>query len=447
MSILFTDLNLSKPLQSALEDLGYTTPTTIQEKIFSVIMSGVDVCGIAQTGTGKTFAYLLPSLRLWKYDKSKMAQIIIVVPTRELAIQVAEEVRKLTTYMNCTCVATFGGVNLKPQALEVSNGLDVIVSTPGRLLDLMLDGYLKTKNLKRLIIDEVDEMLQLGFRPQLKSILDLLPEKRQNLLFSATLTPDVALIMQDYFNAPVLVEAAPSGTPLENIDQYKYAVPNFYTKINLLIHLLRTDAEMKKVVVFAATKAMVDDIYELLAPEFPEVLGVIHSNKSQNHRIATVKDFQSGKISFLLATDIIARGIDISDITHVISLDTPVEPEPYLHRIGRTGRATNKGISILLHTERELEYVQGIETLMKYEIPTLPLPEEVAISTQLTDDEQPKVKMKTFLVSMPKLEVSQGAFHEKKEKNKKVNVKVSHKDKMMQKYGKPKTRGVKKKKR
>ncbi|MBC7510194.1 MAG: DEAD/DEAH box helicase, partial [Ferruginibacter sp.] len=317
----FDDLNLNTPLLSALDDLGYTNPTTIQRKVFSVVMSGADVCGIAQTGTGKTFAYLLPCLRKWKFSKDKNPQILIIVPTRELVAQVVEAVKALSIYTNLVAVGVYGGVNINTQKAEVEKGLDVLVATPGRLYDLALNGAFKTKSIKQLVIDEVDEMLNLGFRTQLKNILDLLPAKRQNLMFSATINDEVELLMATYFNDPVRIEAAATGTPLENIIQGVYEVPNFYTKVNLLQLLLATDMDMTKVLVFAATKKLADELYEQLEAKFPGTAGVIHSNKEQNHRFNTVKQFQEGNYRFIIATDIVARGIDISEVTHVINFD------------------------------------------------------------------------------------------------------------------------------
>ena len=440
----FSDLNLNAPLLNALSDLGYTTPTTIQRKVFSVMMSGVDVCGIEQTGTGKTFSYLLPALRQWKFSKDKSPQIMIIVPTRELVAQVVEAVEKLTTYMSLVCVGVYGGVNINPQKAAVENGVDVLVATPGRLFDIIMSGSLKTRNIKKLVIDEVDEMLNLGFRTQLKNILDLLPARRQNLMFSATITEDVELLMDTYFNNPVRVEAAPTGTPLENIIQAGYEVPNFYTKVNLLQLLLTTDTDMTKVLVFAATKSLADDLYQQLEPEFPERVGVIHSNKEQNHRFNTVKQFQEGNYRFIIATDIIARGLDIAGVSHVINFDTPEVPENYIHRIGRTGRYDKKGIAITFITPKEKEAQARIESLMNYQIPITALPAGLVISDVLTEDEKPKVFMKIIDTKTPKKEAVGPAFHEKSAKNSKVNFTTSRKDKMMKKYGKPKTRGQKK---
>lgn len=439
----FEDLNLSNALLSALYDAGYTNPTTIQHRVYPVVMSGRDVCGIAQTGTGKTFAYLLPCLKQWKFSKEKNTQILVIVPTRELVVQVVNAVKELTTYMNVIAVGVFGGANINTQAAEVLKGVDVLVATPGRLFDLLMNGSVKTKHIKKVVIDEMDEMLNLGFRTQLKNILDLLPAKRQNLLFSATITEDVELLMDTFFKDLVRVEAAPTGTPLENIEQIGYAVPNFNTKVNLLKLLLAQDETMTKLLVFVATKKLADELYTQLQTIYTETCGVIHSNKEQNHRFNTVKQFHEGNYKFIIATDIVARGIDISEVTHVINFDVPEVPENYIHRIGRTGRADKKGIAITFITEKEKTLLTNIELLMQYNVPILPLPENLDISEILTEDEIPKVFMKSYQVRLPKKEEVGPSFHEKSAKNSKVNFVVRKKDRMMKKYGKTKTRGQK----
>ena len=441
----FEDFGLNKPLLNALNDLGYMHPTAIQEKVYSVMMSGRDVLGIAQTGTGKTLAYLLPTLRQWKYSKDRSPQILILVPTRELVVQVVTEVEKLTKYMNVVVGGVYGGTNMNTHIELIRNGLDVLVATPGRLLDLVLNGDLRLKMVKKLIIDEVDEMLDLGFRHQLTSVFNLLPIKRQNLMFSATMTDKVEVLIDDYFNYPVKIEAAPTGTPLENIIQTAYHVPNFNTKVNLLEMILQLDADMNKVVIFTATKKLADELYEKLETKFDDIIGVIHSNKAQNNRFETVKRFQSGHYRILIATDIIARGIDISDVTHVINLDTPDIPENYMHRIGRTGRADKKGVAITFITEKEKEYQAAIEELMQYNIPMIDLPENLEISDVLTEDEIPQVHMKTLQIKLPKKDEGNAAFHEKSAKRQKVNNKIRRRDAMQMKYGKPQTRGAKKK--
>ena len=440
----FDELNLNRPLLNALGDLGYTTPTTIQERVFAVAMSGRDVCGIAQTGTGKTIAYLLPCLRLFQFSTSRIPQLLILVPTRELVVQVVETVRQLTAYMNVLTVGVYGGVNLKPQAAEVQQGADVLVATPGRLVDLLMSGAVKSRAIRQLVIDEVDEMLNLGFRTQLKTILDLLPVKRQNLLFSATLTDEVSQLMNMFFSNPVRVEAAPVGTPLESIDQRAYQVPNFYTKVNLLNLLLRRNSEMTKVLVFVATKQLANQLYDELSPDFAEQVGVIHSNKAQNQRFDAVNQFKAGTYRILIATDIIARGLDVAEVSHVINFDLPEVAENYIHRIGRTGRADKNGIALSFVTEGETGRQTAVEQLMQYRIPVVPLPDSLVISDELTEDEQPKIYMKIIEPKTPKREDVGPAFHEKAAKNQKVNVRRDHAAEKMLKYGRPIKRSGKK---
>ncbi|MFZ4724302.1 MAG: DEAD/DEAH box helicase [Paludibacter sp.] len=440
----FTELNLNSPLINALQDLNITITTTIQEKAYPVILSGRDVVGIAQTGTGKTIAYLLPCLRQWKFTKEKNPQILIVVPTRELVVQVVEQVEKLTKYMHVRVVGVYGGVNMIRQTPLIVAGVDVLVATPGRLLDFALNGSLKLKSIKRFVIDEVDEMLNLGFRPQLIRVIDLLPVKRQNLMFSATISEELKDLVHDFFVEPLEIEAAPTGTPLENIKQIGFKVPNFFTKVNLLEFLMNNNPEFSKVLVFTSTKKLADALYEQIEPKFADQIGLIHSNKSQNNRFEALNSFKDGKNRMLIATDIVARGLDISDVSHVVNFDVPEVAENYMHRIGRTGRADKNGVSITFITKADSEIRANIETLMNKKIPMVKMPDEVEVSKVLIDDELPQIKMKNTLVSIPKKEEGGAAFHEKKDKNKKVNMKIRRAESMKIKYKKPKTRGQKK---
>ena len=262
-------------------------------------------------------------------------------------------------------------------------------------------------------------------------------------MFSATITDDVEALIQHYFNGPLKIEAAPTGTPLDNILQIGYALPNFYTKVNMLELLLSGAEEYKKVLVFAATKKLADQLYEQVGDKFPGQIGVIHSNKSQNNRFDTVKKFQSGEYRVLIATDIIARGLDISEVSHVINFDVPEEAENYIHRIGRTGRADKEGVAITFITPKEEEFQSAIETLMNTPIPMRDLPEGLEITDKLTPDEMPKNLVKNIQDKFER-KVPTGAFHEKSEKNKKVNNPISRGEKLKLKYGKPKTRGQKK---
>ena len=418
----FKDLNLSKQLLNALNDIGFDTPTPIQEKAFPVIMSGKDVVGIAQTGTGKTFSYLLPILRQITFSEQRQPRVLIVVPTRELVMQVGGEIEKLSKFMNVRFTGVYGGGNINIQKQKVYDGLDILVATPGRLIDLTLSRTLQFNGIQKLVIDEVDEMLNLGFRAQLIKILDILPEKRQNLMFSATLNEDVEMMIENYFTKPVYVELITRGTPLEKIIQQAYHVPNFYTKVNLLENLLQTDAEFKKVLVFVKNKKIADEIFKELETEYGQEIGVIHSNKTQPQRFYAVKQFDEGIHKLLIATDVIARGLDLKDVTHVLNFDMPLkDPNSYIHRIGRTGRADKTGISVSFITKTDVEIQKSIETLMNKKMTLLEIPESVEISINLTQDEKPVTRDKN-LNKNKKLVKPTGAFHEKSEKNKKVNL-------------------------
>lgn len=441
----FTDLNLNRFLLNALEELGYAEPTPIQEKAFSVIMSSRDMIGIAQTGTGKTFAYLLPILRQLKFSNQKHPRILIMVPTRELVVQVIEDLKSLTPYINVRYAGVYGGTNLNKQKQIVFEGQDILVATPGRLLDLGLDGILKLKHIQKLVIDEVDEMMNLGFKSQLITLLDLLPKKRQNILFSATLTKEVNNLLSEFFKSPVKVEVASSGTPLDTIIQLAYPTENFYTKVNLLMHLLKDKSTFTKVLIFVNNKHQANLLFDELDFLLPNESDVIHSNKTQNYRFRSVNNFEKGFFQILIATDIIARGLDLTGVSHVINFDIPDEPENYIHRIGRTGRAEEKGIAVSFFTKKEADYLAEIELLMLTEIEVLDLPEMVEISTQLIDEELPKEYTEKIHKKHVLAEAKGEAFHEKKEKNRKVNQGGSYRREIAKKYKKPKTRGQKRK--
>lgn len=416
----FEQFNLPKSVQKAIDELGFTTPTPIQEKSFATIMSGRDMMGIAQTGTGKTFAYLIPLLKLYRFTPTNTPKIVILVPTRELVVQVVAEVEKLTKYMSVKTLGIFGGVNINTQKKAVNEGIDILVGTPGRVMDLALDSVIRFEEAQKLVIDEFDEMLNLGFRTQLTSILAMMDRKRQNILFSATMTDEVDAILEDYFDYPEEVTLAASGTPLENIDQKSYDVVNFNTKINLLKHLLETDETMQRVLVFVNNKKIADMLHERIEPHFEDQFGVIHSNKSQNYRLTTMANFQNNELRGIITTDIMARGLDISNITHVVNFEMPELPELYMHRIGRTGRADATGTALSFVTQREQDFKAEAELLMNYEIPVIEFPSNVEISTLLIGPEKDKQPVK-FLMKKVKLE-GDGAFHDKAKKNKKVNL-------------------------
>lgn len=416
----FEQFNLPKSLQKAVDQLGLTTPTPIQEKSFSVIMSGRDMMGIAQTGTGKTFAYLLPLLKQYKFSTTHTPKIVILVPTRELVVQVVEEIEKLTQFMSIRTIGIFGGVNINTQKKSVYEGSDILVGTPGRTMDLALDNVVRFEDLQKLVIDEFDEMLNLGFRTQITALLAMMPKKRQNILFSATMTDEVDAILNDYFDYPEEVTLAASGTPLEKIKQITYNVPNFNTKVNLLKHLLEIDEEMTRVLIFVNNKKISDMLHERIEEDFEGQFGVIHSNKSQNYRLNTMASFQEGELRGLITTDIMARGLDISDITHVINFEMPEFAELYMHRIGRTGRADANGTAISFISPREEEAKIEAEVLMDMELAIEDFPEEVEISDKLIGPEKDRQPIK-MLMKRPKTEGG-AAFHDKAKKNQKVNL-------------------------
>ena len=416
----FESFKLPKSLQKAIDDLGFASPTPIQQKSFSVIMSGRDMMGIAQTGTGKTFAYLLPLLKLYKFSETHTPKIVILVPTRELVVQVVEEVEKLTKYMSVRTLGIYGGVNINTQKTAVFQGIDILVGTPGRVMDLSLDNIIRFEDTQKLVIDEFDEMLNLGFRVQLTSIFAMMPVKRQNILFSATMTDEVDAILNDFFDFPQEVSLALSGTPLEQIEQHVFRVQNFNTKINLLTKMLTDNESMSRILVFVNNKKIADLLHESIEANFSEQFGVIHSNKSQNYRLSTMAEFQNGNLRGLITTDIMARGLDISDITHVINFEMPEAPELYMHRIGRTGRADASGTAISFYTDREEEMKIAIELLMNMELENTTFPADVEISLKLIGPEKEKQLVK-FLLKKPRLD-GEGAFQNKAKKNTKVNL-------------------------
>ncbi len=438
----FSELNINKQLLNAVEDLGFKKPTPVQAEAFPVIRSGKNVIGISQTGTGKTLAYMLPILQDLKFSKQLTPRVLILVPTRELVIQLVEQIETYTKYMTVRVLGVYGGTNINTQKRQVMQGLDILVATPGRLYDLALSGVLRLKAVTKLVIDEVDVMLDLGFRYQLTNIFEILPKRRQNIMFSATMTTEIDELIQHSFIAPAKISIAVSGTPLDNIAQQAYKVHNFYTKVNLLSYLLEDKNEFSKVLVFVSDKKNADRLFENLSERYEAETGIIHSNKSQNYRIRSVRQFDEGKNRILIATDVMARGLDLNRISHVINFDTPNFPENYMHRIGRTGRAEQEGKTVLFYTEKEEPLKQAIEHLMDYEIPEVEFPEAVEISRELTPEERPRMKTKNPNRNK-NLKERGAAFHEKKAKNRKTNQGGSYKRMIKQKYKKPKTKGDK----
>ncbi|WP_083422224.1 DEAD/DEAH box helicase [Arsenicibacter rosenii] len=410
----FEDFALNRQLLNAIADAGYTQPTPIQLKSIPLILQNHDVLGIAQTGTGKTAAYVLPLLMKVKYAQGNAPRAIILAPTRELAIQINDAIGELAKYTDLRHTAIYGGLGPKTQIERLKNGIDILVATPGRFMDLYLTGEIVTKEIKTMILDEADKMMDMGFMHQIRSILEIIPRKRQNLLFSATFPDKVERLSAEFLEAPVRVEVTPQASTAEMVAQVIYEVPNFRTKINLLEYLVLQEGT-ERVIVFTRTKQSAENIYKFLARKVvnEEYIRVIHANKGQNTRINSMEAFKEGQIRVLVATDVAARGIDVANVTHVINFDVPIIYEDYVHRIGRTGRANRSGKAITFMTMAEEYHVGKIEKIIRMKVPRLPMPGNVEqIETPFDEqqamlreiDEQKRKEDPTF----------KGAFHEKK---------------------------------
>lgn len=404
----------------AVEELGYTEPTEIQTKAIPLILQGHDVLGIAQTGTGKTAAYALPILMKVKYAQGQNARCMVFAPTRELVIQIDAAFRELGKYTDLRFVALYGGLGPKTQIENLKKGVDIIIATPGRFMDLYLLGEIPTKSLQYLVLDEADKMMDMGFMPQIRKILEVIPRKRKNLLFSATFQPRVEKLSEEFLEAPLKIEITPSATAASTISQKLYKVPNFRTKINLLGHLLDSE-EITRAMVFCRTKTVADNVFKFLERK---VLGstqvrVIHANKGQNTRMNSVDDFRAGNIRVLVATDVASRGIDITAVSHVINFDLPLIYEDYIHRIGRTGRAKMEGEAITFLLPSEDYHLEKIQKIIRSTIPVLEIPENVKIEETPYEEQQQMLKE---LDDQRKKEdpTFQGAFHEKSERNQRI---------------------------
>lgn len=419
--MVFEDLNISKQILMALEDAGFENPTPVQEEVFPVIRSGKDMIGIAQTGTGKTLAYLIPLLMKLHYAQGRYPRALVIVPTRELVVQVCESVELLAEYMDIRCLGIYGGTNLRTQQEAVYEGVDLLVATPGRFMDIYMNGIIRTQQVKTVIVDEADRLMDMGFIPQLRGILGVIPEKHQTLLFSATFSETVAALAEEFLVEPVRVEVARQATPVEFISQVRYNVPNIMTKVNLLKVLLADKEEFSRVMIFTESKKNADRIVDRLADFWKNELSVIHSNKAQNSRLNALKAFKAGRARIMVASDVAARGIDVQDISHVINFDIPSLAEEYVHRIGRTARAGKEGVAMSFVSEKEEPRFDAIEQLINQRVEVEELPAGVQISDILLDEEKVQTSNIVYQRGKPK---GGGAFHSKADKNNKANKKV-----------------------
>jgi len=427
--IQFEDLKITRQYLNALEDLGFEQATPIQIKAIPAIRSGQHVIGIAQTGTGKTAAYVLPILQRLSYPQGKAARCIIIVPTKELVVQVTQQVSELAKYTSLRFEGIYGGVGRKAQAKAINDGIDIIISTPRRLLELYEKENIKLNKVEVMVLDEADRMMDMGFMGQINTILEVVPTKKQNLLFSATFSPKVEELSWNFMDFPIKIEITPEATPVETVEQWRYDVPNFQTKLNLLAELLKDEEAFSRIIIFVKTKQSANQIYQHLKPRYGEEnLRLIHSNKGQNTRINAFEDFKQGKIRMLVATDVMARGIDIKDVSHVINFDVPIVYEDYVHRIGRTGRAFRTGAALTFVTKADVYHVHKIEKKIRMGIPIANMPETVE-ETETPFYEKQNMEREIDKQKMKEDPDYKGAFHEKKSYKAKIKNKQSKRPK------------------
>jgi ATP-dependent RNA helicase RhlE len=409
----FSQFKLNKQLLTAVAEAGYTKPTEIQQKAIPLMLAGHDLFGIAPTGTGKTAAYVLPVLMKLKYAQDIHPRALILAPTRELVMQIDEVVRQFAKYTDLRCLPLIGGKGIKPQAEAAAAGVDIIVSTPQRFLDVYASGAFLPRFIKTFIMDEADKMMDMGFKGQINRILEVVPPKRQNALFSATMPDRVAELAGDFLDFPERVEVAPQATTAETIDQLIYEVPNNRTKLNLLLQLLQDRERFTRVIVFAKTRQTASDIAKYLQRKLMVPVRVVHANKDQNSRNNAMEDFREGESHILVATDIASRGLDITDVSHVINFDVPLVYDDYVHRVGRTGRAEKSGEAITFVTPDELYHITKIEQLINKTIGRETVPQE-AIAEETPFEERQDIARELDRQKRKEDPDFKGAFHEKK---------------------------------
>lgn len=368
----FESLNLIEPILKSLKEEGYTTPTPIQAQAIPIVLEGTDLLGCAQTGTGKTAAFAIPILQLLNanktYDKKRKIRSLIVTPTRELAIQIGESFNNYGRHTGLKCTVIFGGVNQNPQTAALQNGVDILVATPGRLLDLMNQRYISLNDIEIFVLDEADRMLDMGFIHDVKKLLLALPKKRQSLFFSATMPPEIVKLAGTILHEPRKVEVTPVSSTADTIRQSIYFVDKG-NKNALLVEVLK-DKGIKTALVFTRTKHGADKVARVLSKNNIKS-EAIHGNKSQNARQRALNGFKDQSIRVLVATDIAARGIDVDDLQYVINFEIPNIAETYVHRIGRTGRAGAKGTAYSFCDAEEKAYLRDIEKLISKKIPVV----------------------------------------------------------------------------
>ena len=413
----FEDLKLKRQFLRAVENLGYTVPTPIQVQAIPRILAGQDLIGVAQTGTGKTAAYVLPLLQKTKGRQDGAPRIAILVPTKELAFQVHAAVMAFAAHTDLRALTLVGGVGPKTQIASLAEGTDIVVATPGRFMELYLKGALVLNKLHSLVLDEADRMMDMGFMPQLRDMLEVLPRKRQNLLFSATFPQRVESLADEFLLWPSRIEVAPEGTPVASVDQFMVKVPNIQTKLNLLSFWLCGKHVDSRALVFVRTKDDARKIRQALEKVLPGQVAEIHSNKAQHTRLAAMSQFRQGDVRVLVSTDVSSRGIDVPETEVVVNFTVPRMSDDYVHRIGRTGRADRSGVAYtMVDPTDEVALGRILERLPKGNRPeSMSFPDQVEEAT--TPPWEAKTMARTIDFQRKKADPTyQGAFHEKKRK-------------------------------
>ncbi len=411
----FEDLKVTRQYLNVLEEMGISEPTEIQCKAIPRIRAGQDVIGIAQTGTGKTLAFLLPLMAMLSHAQGKGPRCIILTPAKELALQIARVAAELAGASDLRVQVVYGGVGHRAQQESLEEGCDLIVATPGRFMELYLRQAFDIKGIQHLVLDEADRLMDLGFMPQLRKLLEVLPVKRQNLLFSATYPPKTEEMAGEFLLWPTRVEASPQSTAVDIIEQSGIKAPNFGTKLNLLEALIRDGDIPEQALLFVREKDQAERIGQRIAQAITSSVRTLHANKGQNSRINAMDAFKAGELRFLVATDVASRGIDVPRLDMVINVTVPKDPHDYIHRIGRTGRAKRKGRALTLVDPSEMAALKRVEGLLGAPLMLTPLPEgveevptpkwEAQAMARAVDREKRKADP-TF----------KGAFHEKKRK-------------------------------
>jgi ATP-dependent RNA helicase RhlE len=414
----FEALKLTRQFLNAIEDAGYKEPTPIQSMAIPPLRSGQDVIGIAQTGTGKTAAFLLPLLQTLKYAQGDAPRALILAPTKELVLQIHHEAMQFASYTDLRSIPLYGGIGYKSQLNAVKTGVDLLIATPGRFLEIYQKGGFDPKKVKHLVLDEADRMMDMGFMPQLRQIQEIIPSKRQNVLFSATFPHRVERLADEFLLWPTRIEVSPESTPVETVKQYTLELPNQRTKLEYIEWLIKTRLMDKRLLIFARRKEDAESVSRYLQRSFPFEVRSIHSNKGQNARINAMDDFRSGSVQVLVSTDIASRGIDVPETEMVINFSVPNDPLDYVHRIGRTGRAFRSGEAITLQDPSERYALERIESLIGESVEVLDVPEHLIMHETPRNEKQ--LQARAIDREMKQRDpLYQGAFHERKKKSKK----------------------------